>query len=89
MIRKGRLPKLTLTHSDNDWQGLYIDGKLVLANHSLHVNHVLEALEALEALGIVNLDGYILTKEEEKHLDDIGCLPQLLDEFDDGSWLKR
>lgn len=31
--------------SGGDWQGLYVDGKIVLQNHSLYPIEVLEALK--------------------------------------------
>lgn len=38
--------KITFVHDPGgDWTGMFIDGKLVLENHSLHYSHVLEALD--------------------------------------------
>ena len=37
--------KVTFVSGDADWMGLYVDGKLVLENHSLNIEDVLDALE--------------------------------------------
>jgi hypothetical protein len=36
--------KITIVTNEDDWEGLYIDGKIVVQNHKLSAEDVLDAL---------------------------------------------
>ncbi len=36
--------KITFVSDDNDWEGLYINGKLVMENHRLDWDDILDAI---------------------------------------------
>ncbi len=58
-----------------EWQGLYVDGKIVMQDHSLLVGHLLDYLAE---------HGYLVLDSKEvdqEILNDRGCLPNTLDEL--------
>lgn len=38
------MPKIQFLTNDDDWTGLYIDGKLIIEGHSIRARDVVEAL---------------------------------------------
>lgn len=66
-----KLPSITFVEYD-DWEGLYLDGKLVLEGHSLDTSHV------LDALGISHSSVWVSDAQIEK----AGCLPERLAEVE-------
>lgn len=61
--------KITLVDpSSSDWQGLYIDGKLVMENHQLSI------YEILDAIGI----DYKYIEADDEWLANRGSLPEKL-----------
>lgn len=66
---------LTVVGGTEEWEGLYVDGKLVMQDHSLRVHHV---LEYLAESGYFVLDG---KEVDQETLNDRGCLPGTLDEL--------
>jgi len=69
--------KIALVQGD-EWQGLYLDGKLVLENHSLSARHVLEKLrdhsDDIQELSCLIVD--------EEWLDGQGSLPERLSDVE-------
>lgn len=57
--------KLDFVTAD-DWQGLYINSKLVLENHSLDWRHILDALD-------IEYDNDVI---DEKWMEENGRLPK-------------
>lgn len=63
----------------NDWQGIYLNGELLIQNHSISATQLLRYINGYRA----NFGPRIIT--EVKYVDEdwlqvIGVLPQLLDE---------
>jgi hypothetical protein len=70
----------TVVGGTEEWEGLYVDGKLVMQDHSLRVHHLLEWLAE---------NGYLILEGEQvdqEALNDRGHLPESLDELH--AWLK-
>lgn len=61
--------------SGDDWEGLYIDWKLVIQAHSVELFAVLEELEKRRK-AVTAFVGVRLEDEELAQLHDVGCLPQ-------------
>ncbi|NOQ49755.1 MAG: hypothetical protein GQ553_03725 [Nitrosomonadaceae bacterium] len=66
--------ELVLVTNYNDWEGLYIDGKLVLEGH------VIRKDEMLTILGI----NYTEVEAAEGWLESCGCLPKNLSDVEEG-----
>jgi hypothetical protein len=74
---KKRKPVFTVASGTEEWQGLYVDGKLVMQDHSLRVPHL---LEYLAEQGYFALDS---REVEQETLNDRGHLPETLTELDE------
>lgn len=66
-----KTPSITFVEYD-DWEGLYLDGKLVLEGHSLDTSHV------LDALGIQHSSVWV----SDAQIEESGCLPERLAEVE-------
>jgi hypothetical protein len=71
--------RITIVRGQEDWEGLYIDGKCVQQRHSLEVWDVLEAVQEHGGY-IKSLQGFTLNDQAEQVLNDLGNLPDDLDE---------
>lgn len=70
-------PVLIFVRTGNDWEGLYKDGQLVAEDHNIEYDVVLKHLGVLDKVEEMWIDG---TSKEAK-LNDVGRLPQTLDEL--------
>lgn len=66
--------KLTVIQTD-DWEGLYLDDRLITEGHSIDWKYV------LEKLGYNTEANYLSEKEWIEYLGDGGALPQSLNEL--------
>lgn len=67
--------KIQFVHAD-DWEGLYIDEKLVLEEHSLSVGDLLDAIWKQRAPLGVQVSSYEAHDADEDWLFTRGTLPQ-------------
>lgn len=72
---KNKPIKIDLVSGESEWQGLYVNGKLVEENHSLSCEAVLRQLADLKLIQFVE------TYVSQEYLDDQGNLPDLLSDI--------
>lgn len=64
-------PHITIVSNDDDWEGLYIDGKLFTQDHSLSAEDILRAMRSLNLIttedkfGTPALTGYCFPEKLE------------------------
>lgn len=73
---KKKLKTFTVVSGTEEWDGLYVDGKLVMQDHSLRASHL---LEYLAEQGYFVLEG---RQVEQETLNWHASLPETLDELD-------
>ena len=56
--------------ASDDWKGLYINGKLAIEGHSIHVFDLLKTLEKRELLKFTH------NEINENYLENIGAFPE-------------
>ena len=64
MSTKKKLNIALVTCDDGDWEGLFIDGKLITEGHSVPSTDV---LDKLEGLGVINFESYEAKLDPYKH----------------------
>jgi hypothetical protein len=74
--------KVHLLETD-DWQGLYIDGKLITEGHKVGEGDPLYLLKTAEMYGFTHKDvtWAWLTEEDDDMVYENGCMPQDILEF--------
>lgn len=77
---------LVIVYGQEDWAGLYVDGRLEQEGHSLRLTSVLELLHE-RAQPIASIDWRTLNDAGELSLNTRGCMPPTLVEIDE--WEKR
>ena len=78
--------KIVIANGQEDWSGLYIDGTLRHEDHSLRLMTVLELIQEVGG-PIESLTRFVLDDAAERTLNDLGNLPETLDEL--RSWSKE
>ncbi len=75
-------PKVLILFSD-DWEGLYIDGKLIEEGHSLGEGDTLFILKMAEEFGFTSADVTMenVIDEDEIELSNVGSFPQNVSEL--------
>ena len=63
-MSKKKLSIALVTCDDGDWEGLFIDGKLITEGHSVPSTDV---LDKLEELGVINFESYEAKLDPYKH----------------------
>jgi hypothetical protein len=66
MVNEKKQPRLTLVNCD-DWQALYVDGKLAYQHHQVDI------IAWLEKLGLVHIDE--VEAYEDPYLAENACFP--------------
>ena len=67
----------------DDWEGLYVDGKLIEEEHSLGESDILFLLKLSEELGFTSDDITLknIIEDDERELVQVGSFPQKLSEL--------
>ena len=67
----------------DDWEGLYVDGKLIEENHTLGEGDPLFLLKLSEKHNFISSDITLenIIEDDERELAQVGCLPQNLSEL--------
>lgn len=74
-----KVDEVVIVSGAEDWEGLYIDGKLVSEGHSIRVHDVLDALGV--TLTRINLDD-----KQESQLERKGSMPKTLKGVQKTKW---
>ena len=72
-------PTFTVVSGTEEWEGLYVDGELVMEDHSLRVHRL---LDYLRNHGYLNIEWKYV---EQEWLNDRGNLPTRLEDVPDES----